>query len=126
MTDETGKAPGTTALLIVDMINDFNFPEADDLLREAQATAEIIARLRDDADRAGMPVVYVNDNYGQWHSERDRIIDYCRERSPDTRAIPDRLPPATRTSSSSSRSSPASIPPISPCCCRSWESAGSS
>lgn len=39
-----------------------------------------------------MPVVYVNDNYGQWHSERSRIVDHCAE-NPVAREIIDVLRP---------------------------------
>jgi hypothetical protein len=41
------------------------------------AAAKAILRLRDEADVLGVPVIYVNDNYGQWHSERSRIVEYC-------------------------------------------------
>jgi nicotinamidase-related amidase len=34
--------------------------------------------LRETAERAGVPVIYVNDNHGQWHSDRSRIVDHCR------------------------------------------------
>jgi nicotinamidase-related amidase len=93
MTDAAGKAPGATALLIVDMINDFAFEEAGALLDRAEDIAEVIDRLRGKADQAGVPTVYVNDNYGQWHSERDKIIDYCRGRNERGRMIIDRLRP---------------------------------
>ena len=93
MTDEADKAPGATALLIVDMINDFAFEEAGTLLDRVEDIAEVIDRLRGKADQAGVPTVYVNDNYGQWHSERDKIIDYCRGRNERGRMIIDRLRP---------------------------------
>jgi nicotinamidase-related amidase len=93
MTDEAADAAGATALLIIDMINDFAFAEADALLRNTESTVDRIKQLRDDADQAGVPVVYVNDNYGQWHSDRDRIIDFCRDKSPQGGAIADRLRP---------------------------------
>jgi nicotinamidase-related amidase len=93
MTDEAAEAAGATALLIIDMINDFDFPEADAMLDRAETIAEVIGRLRGDADAAGVPTVYVNDNYGQWHSEREKIIDYCRGKNDRGRAIIDRLRP---------------------------------
>jgi nicotinamidase-related amidase len=93
MADGADKAPGATALLIIDMINAFDFGEAEALLDHAEKAAEVVERLRADADRASVPVVYVNDNYGQWHSERDKIIDYCRGKNQRGRAIIDRLHP---------------------------------
>ena len=70
-------AAGSTALVIVDMINDLE--GAEELRGPATAAAEVIARLRGDADRLGVPVVYVNDNFGQWHSEQSRLVEHVAE-----------------------------------------------
>ena len=70
-------APGRTALLIVDMINDLAFEGGEPLRKQAERLAEPLLALREAASAAGVPVVYVNDNYGQWHSERSRIVEYC-------------------------------------------------
>jgi len=70
-------APGSTALLIIDMINDMDFDEGGQMFAHAKQAAKAIVKLRDQATRRGVPVVYVNDNYGQWHSERSRIIAHC-------------------------------------------------
>ena len=80
MTDESdGLTParGGAALLIIDMINTLDFPGAEGLRAEIDATADAILSLRDQAEAAGVPVIYVNDNHGQWHSERSRIIEAC-------------------------------------------------
>jgi nicotinamidase-related amidase len=66
-----------TALLIIDMINDFQFPGAEPLLPKIEAVADATLKLRAAADRLGIPTIYVNDNYGQWHSERSRIVGSC-------------------------------------------------
>ena len=73
----TEKAPGGAGLLIIDMINDLSFSGGAAIRAKAEAAAGTILALRDDAERLGVPVVYVNDNYGQWHSERSRIIESC-------------------------------------------------
>lgn len=70
-------AAGHTALLIIDMINEMSFEGAEALKGPAAEAAGAIARLRDEADAAGVPTVYVNDNFGEWHSERGRLIDRC-------------------------------------------------
>jgi nicotinamidase-related amidase len=74
-----GCAPGAAGLLIIDMINALDFEGADALKDRALAAADAIADLRGQADALGVPVVYVNDNYGQWHSERSRIVEHCRK-----------------------------------------------
>ncbi len=76
MTEDLPQANGRTALLIIDMINDMNFDESDDLLAESDAAVEVIAGLRQDAEAARVPVIFVNDNFGQWHSDASQIIDY--------------------------------------------------
>jgi nicotinamidase-related amidase len=58
------------------MINDMAFEEGDDLKLEVEAIVDTIATLRARAEAAGVPVIYVNDNFGQWHSDRDRIMAY--------------------------------------------------
>lgn len=65
----------SAALLIIDMINCFDFEGAEALARRAANIVDPIRRLRDQAEHAGMPVIYVNDNFGEWHSERSRLIE---------------------------------------------------
>ena len=78
--DLHGSAPDKceTALLIVDVINDFDFPEARQLLRLARPMARKIARLKARARRAGIPIVYVNDNFGRWRSDLSSLVEHCR------------------------------------------------
>jgi nicotinamidase-related amidase len=69
-----------TALLLIDVINDFDFPEANDLLRYAEPMAERVARLAKRARDANVPVVYVNDNFGRWRSDFRSQVEYCIQR----------------------------------------------
>jgi nicotinamidase-related amidase len=59
------------------MINPMDFHGAAAILPKTAALVSTTLKLRADADRLGIPVVYVNDNYGQWHSERSKIIEAC-------------------------------------------------
>lgn len=86
-------APGAVALLIIDMINDFAFEGAEDLRPKARGVADTILKLRDAADAEGTPVVYVNDNYGDWRAGRDDIIRTCAEASGEAADIVRRLAP---------------------------------
>ncbi len=72
------RAPGGVGLIIVDMVNDLQFAGAHRLRAAALDVAGVLRRLRDEADRMGLPVVYVNDNYGHWRSEKSAILDHCR------------------------------------------------
>jgi nicotinamidase-related amidase len=67
-----------TALLLVDWINDFEFEGSEGLLRAAEIAAQRTSMLRDRATAAGLPVVYVNDNFGSWRSDFKEVIDRCR------------------------------------------------
>jgi len=41
--------------------------------------ARNLARLKDRAKKAGVPVVYVNDNFGRWRSDLQSLVDHCRQ-----------------------------------------------
>jgi nicotinamidase-related amidase len=56
----------TVALIILDVVNDLEFPGGERLLRHAVPMPRRLARLRARVSRAGIPVIYVNDNYGRW------------------------------------------------------------
>jgi len=66
---------GGCALIIIDMITELDFEGAGAMLEEAETAAHAILRLRDAADAADLPVIYVNDNFGEWHSERSRLVE---------------------------------------------------
>ena len=106
---DRASSPGV-ALLIIDMINPFDFEGAEDLLPKIDAVSGVVLRLRAEADRLNIPVIYVNDNYGHWHSERSRLIDACAD-SPGADVVRRLVPRRSRTSLSSSRSFQVFTPP---------------
>lgn len=67
----------SVVLILVDVINDFKFPNADALLRNALPIAPRIGRIKKRAHDAGVPVIYVNDNFGDWHSDAKKLVAYC-------------------------------------------------
>lgn len=70
-------AQAATVLLLIDVINDFAFPEAELLLRHARPMAKRIAELKRGAQTAGIPVIYVNDNFGRWRSDFRATVEHC-------------------------------------------------
>ncbi|GAB3928528.1 cysteine hydrolase family protein [Larkinella terrae] len=74
-----GNVPDTfpVVLLIIDMINDLEFPNGDKLLPAALEAAQHIATLKRKARRLNIPVVYVNDNFGRWRSDFNEVVDHC-------------------------------------------------
>jgi|ERR1044071_211518 nicotinamidase-related amidase len=77
--DLHGSAPDkcATALLLIDVINPLAFPEARQLSRFVPAMARKISRLKQRAQKAGVPVIYVNDNFGRWRSDFRHQVEYC-------------------------------------------------
>ena len=80
--DLHGSAPDKHkfALLLIDVINDFDFPEADQLLKYARPMATNLLRLKRRVQKAGVPVIYVNDNFGRWKSDFRRTVEHCEQR----------------------------------------------
>lgn len=90
------KAPGATALLIVDMINDLQLEDGRRMAAEALPVSKTIARLRTAATRSGIPVVYVNDNFGLWHRGQAGIVEYCMRPESNGKDIVRKLRPRKR------------------------------
>ena len=68
-----------SALLLIDVINDFEFEGGDKLLELAMPVGEQIAQLKQRAKAAGVPAIYVNDNFGKWQSDLNKIVRHCLE-----------------------------------------------
>jgi nicotinamidase-related amidase len=77
--DLHGSVPDSAgaALLLIDVINDFEFEKGEQLLKRAMPVGEQIESLKARAKRAGIPVIYVNDNFGKWQSDLNKIVSHC-------------------------------------------------
>ncbi|MET8615474.1 MULTISPECIES: cysteine hydrolase family protein [Streptomyces] len=64
-----------TALLVIDMINTYDHKDADLLLPSAQTVVPVVADLLGRARERSVPVIYVNDNFGQWRSHHGELLD---------------------------------------------------
>ncbi|BBY90193.1 cysteine hydrolase family protein [Mycolicibacterium tokaiense] len=64
-----------TAVLVIDMLNTYEHPDADKLVPNVEPTVEPLAdliartRKRDDAD-----LIYVNDNYGDFTADHSGLV----------------------------------------------------
>ncbi|HET7060830.1 MAG TPA: isochorismatase family cysteine hydrolase [Nitrosospira sp.] len=65
------------ALLLIDVINDLEFPGGDKLVDSAEAAAENTAALKRQAKAHRVPCLYVNDNFGQWQSDFKKTVARC-------------------------------------------------
>jgi len=94
--DLHGNAPDNSpvALLLVDVINDFEFPGGAQLLRQALPAAKRIASLKSRCERSGIPAIYVNDNFGKWRSDFKKLVSHCLKDKVRGQKVAERLKPA--------------------------------
>ena len=64
-----------SALVVIDMLNTYDFPDADKLVPSAADVVPNISSLIARAQDEDVPVIYVNDNYGDWNSSADELLD---------------------------------------------------
>ncbi|HZS12661.1 MAG TPA: isochorismatase family cysteine hydrolase [Nitrospirales bacterium] len=90
-----GNVPDRAAacLLIIDMINPMTFRGAERMARPALAAAKRLAALKRRLKAAGVPAVYVNDNFGKWRSDFRALVSHCLERSCRGRPLAEALRP---------------------------------
>jgi nicotinamidase-related amidase len=63
----------STALFVIDMLNDYDHDDAEPLAASAR---EVVPRIRALLDRAGDEtlIVYVNDNHEAWEAGREQLV----------------------------------------------------
>ncbi|WP_329200315.1 MULTISPECIES: isochorismatase family cysteine hydrolase [unclassified Streptomyces] len=64
-----------SALVVIDMINRYEHADAELLLPSARQAVPRIQLLLERARRGRTPVIYVNDNFGQWRSHHGEILE---------------------------------------------------
>jgi nicotinamidase-related amidase len=85
-----------TALLLIDVINDLAFEGSEALVEQATPMAARIAALKRRATEAGVPTIYVNDNFGQWRSDFRQTVEHCTAASSPGRDVSRRLRPTAK------------------------------
>jgi nicotinamidase-related amidase len=69
----------SVALVLIDVINDMEFETGPALFANALPAAKRLAKLRRRAREAGVPVIYVNDNFGKWRSDFRQQLGHVLE-----------------------------------------------
>ena len=87
------KTPRRPVLLLIDLVNHFDFPGGDALGRSTRRLVPALLRLRECFDCAGHPVVYCNDNWMQWQGGFPDLVAACRDCGGDAGQVADRLAP---------------------------------
>jgi nicotinamidase-related amidase len=85
-----------TALLLIDVINDLAFEGSDALVAQAEPMASRLSALKRRATAAGIPAIYINDNFGQWRSDFRRTVAHCTSRTYPGWRVSRRLRPTAR------------------------------
>jgi nicotinamidase-related amidase len=93
--DLHGNAPDNAkvVLLLIDVINDLQFEGGEVLAEYALPAAEKIATLKKRAKLAGIPTIYVNDNFGKWRSNFKQVVAHVIEDQTRGRPIAEMLRP---------------------------------
>lgn len=93
--DLHGSAPDESraALLVIDMINAFDFEGAQAMFPRVLAAAKATAALKKRARQARVPVVYVNDNFGKWRSDFRTLLAHCLQGNERAKAVAELLKP---------------------------------
>jgi nicotinamidase-related amidase len=84
------------ALVLIDVINDLQFNGSDSLVAQAEPMAARLAAFKRRASAAGVPSIYVNDNFGQWRSDFRKTVAHCTAQSSPGRSVSRRLRPTSR------------------------------
>jgi nicotinamidase-related amidase len=64
-----------SAVIVTDMLNAYDFEEGDDLARNVEKALPNIHELIDRAKAEDVPIIYVNDNYGDWNSSQEELYE---------------------------------------------------
>jgi nicotinamidase-related amidase len=87
---------GPAVLLLIDVVNPLDFAGAAPLLRRARPMMRRVAELQRRARRAGIPTVYVNDNFGAWHLGFRELVQELRKSRKPGRALLEAITPDAR------------------------------
>ncbi len=74
-----GNAPDSSsvAVLLIDIINDLEFPGGEKLAARMRPIVPKLDALRSRARRARVPIIYANDNFGRWRSDFSVQVEHC-------------------------------------------------
>ncbi|HZZ74006.1 MAG TPA: isochorismatase family cysteine hydrolase [Pirellulales bacterium] len=82
------------ALLLIDFINDLEFPGGALLFESALAAARQTSALKEAVGERGWPTIYVNDNFGRWRSDFNAQVEHCLRAEVRGRPLAELLRPA--------------------------------
>ena len=66
--------------MLIDVINDMDFEGSESLVQQSEIMAAKLRTLKRRARAAGVPTIYINDNFGKWRSDFRATVAYCLKR----------------------------------------------
>ena len=95
LSDRTGVPPAAanTAVIVLDMISDFEYEDGEKIRARALETIDALAELTNRAKTAGVPVIFVNDNFGKWTEDFGTFVDSVKAASKESRQIVEQIGP---------------------------------
>ena len=68
-----------TALIVIDMLNSYDHVDAEKLTESVERALPAMERLIKRAAGEDVLTIYVNDNFGAWNSDRDKLLHSALE-----------------------------------------------
>jgi nicotinamidase-related amidase len=67
----------SVALLLIDVINDLDFPGNAAILKSLPNLTSSISKLKERCKEKRIPTIYANDNQGRWRSDFKTVLAHC-------------------------------------------------
>lgn len=79
--DSHGNTPDScpVVLLLVDVLNDLDFPDNSQMLQSIDPLGKNISVLKKRCKDSGIPAIYVNDNRDKWRSDFSVVLSTASE-----------------------------------------------
>jgi nicotinamidase-related amidase len=68
-----------TALIVVDMVQTYDFTDGEKLAENVEKMLPAFNRLLDKAREAGTLIIYVNDSFGDWSTDRTKLVEQAAQ-----------------------------------------------
>ena len=75
------------------MISAFDYEDGDRIRAQAVRIKDALADVADRARTAGVPVMFVNDNFGKWTEDFGTYVDAVKEASEESRHLVEQIGP---------------------------------
>ena len=79
--------------MLIDVLTTFQFPDGDAILQGALKISDALVRLKARSREVRIPILYVNDNFGDWRADFAALVEGCRHGVAAARKLVSTIPP---------------------------------